>query len=554
MPDLSRLRDERGFTMIVTILVLLVVMLFSVGAYSAAMGDLGSGSRTRDQKQIHDAAKAGASWYEAQLLNDPNYWTKCAAVPTVDGGASAPVLDHLWDGTGADPRLWRAVDPVNPQAGQYAVELIPANGKAACDPNDPTGSMIDTSTGTMRLRVSGRTAAVAGQAPTKRSVIVTLRRRGFLDFIYYTHREIMDPTLWFSPSQVNTSDPATSLARTWVNTNCTQTWAFRKTARFTGSIKWAGASTATAYTNYDLCGAKGNIQFASSDVIRGPFHSDDGILACTVSTTTRPKFGRDDQDAIEISLTTAQGDWRQSCSGGTVPPDWVGTYKPGAASIPTPPDNLAIQRNVTAGYLFTGATTIVLNPAGKPVGTMDVTNNGTTTNIAQPANGVIYVKSNNCTTTYDPNNITAPANCGDLTIKGVYTQSMTFGAEKDIIINGSLTRSGDKLLGLVGNQFVRVAHTCGNTSLANINIQAAILSTQYSFLVDNYWCDNLGNLNVTGAIAQNYRGVVGQSGSKGYIKNYVYDDRYRYRTPPKFLDPVQSGWRVVRVAEQVPAV
>lgn len=541
--------------MIVTIMVLLVVMLFSAGAYSAAIGDLGSNSRTRDQKQIHDTAKAGASWYEAQLLSDPNYWTRCSAVPTVDGGAAAPVLDHLWDGTGADPRLWRAVDPANPVAGSYAVEMIPANGKPACSSADPIGTMIDTDTGTMRLRVSSRTSAVAGQAPTKRSVIVTLRRRGFLDFIYYTHREIMDPTLWFSPSQVNTSDPATNSARAWVNANCTQSWASRGAARFTGSIKWAGSSTATSYTNYDLCGAKGNIQFASTDQINGPFHSDDGILACT-SATQQPKFGRDDQDAVEISLTPAQGDWRQACSG-TTPPNWVGTYKPGTATIPTPPDNLAIQRNVTAGYLYTGATTIYMNPPGKPVGTMDVTNSGTTTNVAQPANGVIYVKSSNCTTVYDPNNpYGAPANCGDLTIRGTYTQSMTFGAEKDVIINGAITRSGDRLVGLVGNQFVRVWHVCGNTSLANLTIQAAILTTQDSFLVDNWKCDQLGNLNVTGAIAQNFRGVVGQSGSpyKGYIKNYVYDDRYRYRTPPKFLDPVQSAWRVVRVAEQVPAV
>src|SRR6185436_17973862 len=214
----------------------------------------------------------------------------------------------------------------------------------------------------------------------------------------------------------------------------------------------------------------------------------------------------------------------------------VGTYKPGAQTIPTPPDNLALQRNVTPGYLYTGATTIVLRSDGK----MDVTNGGTTTlGVTQPTNGVIYVKSSSCTTIYDPGSpYSAPANCGDLTIKGTYTQSMTFGAEKDIIINGALTRSGDKLLGLVGNQFVRVYHTCGSTALANITIQAAILTTQNSFLVDNYWCDNLGNLNVTGAIAQNFRGVVGQSGSKGYIKNYVYDDRYRFRTPPKFLDPV----------------
>jgi hypothetical protein len=554
MPDLSRisarLRSERGFTMIVTMLVLLVVMLLSAAAYSAAMGDLGSGSYTGDQKQVHDAAKSGVSWYEAQLLNDPNYWTRCSTVPTVDGGATAPVYDRLWNGTGADPRVWRQVDPANPRAGSYAVELIPANGKPACSPADAVGTMIDTASGTMRLRVSSR---MPGSGP-RRNIIVTLRRKGFLDFIYYTRLEVMDPKLWFGPSQVNTSDPSTNTARAWVNANCTQTWPARQNARFTGSIKWAGSSSATSYTNYDLCGAKANIMFASFDQIRGPFHSEDGILACT--SPSSPAFGRSDQDAVEIAVpdTTPSQAWRPAC-GGSAQPNWVGTYKPGSAAIELPPDNKALMRNVTPGYLYTGATTIVLKNTGK----MDVTNNGVTTlNVDQPANGVVYVASDNCTTTYDPANpYGAPATCGDLTIKGTYTQSMTFGAEKDVIINGPIAKSGDKLLGLVANNFVRIYHTCGSTSLANLNVEAAILTVKDSFLVDNWKCDQLGQLTINGAIAQNHRGVVGTGsggGYTGYQKNYNYDDRYRYRTPPKFLDPVQSAWNVVRVSEQSPGV
>jgi hypothetical protein len=39
----------------------------------------------------------------------------------------------------------------------------------------------------------------------------------------------------------------------------------------------------------------------------------------------------------------------------------------------------------------------------------------------------------------------------------------------------------------------------------------------------------------------------------GYRKDYVYNDRLRYREPPFFLDPVQASWRVARQNEQVPA-
>jgi hypothetical protein len=38
----------------------------------------------------------------------------------------------------------------------------------------------------------------------------------------------------------------------------------------------------------------------------------------------------------------------------------------------------------------------------------------------------------------------------------------------------------------------------------------------------------------------------------GYLKNYEYDDRLRYRTPPFFLDPVKITWKVLRTNEQVP--
>ena len=57
----------------------------------------------------------------------------------------------------------------------------------------------------------------------------------------------------------------------------------------------------------------------------------------------------------------------------------------------------------------------------------------------------------------------------------------------------------------------------------------------------------IGTLTVTGAIAQKFRGPVGTSGGTGYIKDYAYDDRLRYREPPHFIDPVQAAWRMSRL-------
>jgi hypothetical protein len=101
-----------------------------------------------------------------------------------------------------------------------------------------------------------------------------------------------------------------------------------------------------------------------------------------------------------------------------------------------------------------------------------------------------------------------------------------------------------------------VSSSCSNSGAGpgSIQIDAAIMSLTHSFIVDNYYCGGpLGVLTINGAITQYYRGAVGTSGGTGYIKNYTYDDRLRYRSPPKFLDPVQAGWVVKTYNEQVPA-
>ena len=43
------------------------------------------------------------------------------------------------------------------------------------------------------------------------------------------------------------------------------------------------------------------------------------------------------------------------------------------------------------------------------------------------------------------------------------------------------------------------------------------------------------------------------SPAAGYTKDYRYDDRLQYRSPPFFLDPVAASWHVIRSNEQVPA-
>jgi hypothetical protein len=89
-------------------------------------------------------------------------------------------------------------------------------------------------------------------------------------------------------------------------------------------------------------------------------------------------------------------------------------------------------------------------------------------------------------------------------------------------------------------------------SLENPKIYAAILSTTHSFVVDNFNCGtkSLGDLSVYGAIAQNYRGIVGTVNgttiATGYNKDYKYDERLAVDEPPYFLSPLNAGWKVAR--------
>ena len=187
--------------------------------------------------------------------------------------------------------------------------------------------------------------------------------------------------------------------------------------------------------------------------------------------------------------------------------------------------------------------------------------------MALPPNGVIYVQNGVCGTSYtltqDYNN---PEGCADVWLRGTYSQSLTIASENDVIVNGNVTRSGDVMLGLIPNNFVRVYHpvtnrsgtSCTNAASTptNVSVDAAILTLAHSFIVNNYYCGAvLGTLSVNGAIAQKFRGPVGTGGSSvttGYVKAYAFDDRLRYVNPPYFLSPVQAPWDLMRFNEQSP--
>jgi hypothetical protein len=506
-------RCQQGFTTVTLMGVLMVGGLLVAASFAAVDPDIGLTKKDEDSKQAYGAAEAGLAYYMNRLGQDTNYYVKCTNVAPPEGPGTSPV-NQAWNGTSptTDPRVSRAIPGYK---ARYAIELLPAPGYTSCVQNQQE-SMIDPDTGTFRIRSTG----VSGG--TKRSIVATLRRKGFIDFLYFTDYETSDPATYADPDD-----------QEYASENC---------------IAYRSSRPA-------LCD---DISFISADHISGPLHTNDDILICG-----SPKFGRGENDAIELNGTGPGYSTAPGCSSNAV---FAGTVDYPAGTLPMPPSNAELANVAYPSYTYSGETTLELLGSSLRV----TTSTGTQT-LPYPPNGVVYVKSTSCITGYArKQTYAAQPGCGNVRVSGTYNGDLTIGADNDIIVTEDvLAGSTGVLLGLIANNFVRVYHPvdgwsnndrdCNNNGgPGNITIEAAILAINHSFIVDNWYCGNpLGTLSVTGAIAQRFRGPVGtHSGtsiSSGYLKNYEYNDRLRYREPPSFIDPVEAPWKIARQNEQVPA-
>src|SRR4051794_28482240 len=346
-----RLSDESGMTMVVVMGVLLVATLFSVAAISAADGDIGQTRTDVDRKQAYAAAEAGINDYMSRLNQDSNYWTNCTNVP-----APAPV-NQRFVRTGAaqaDPRKWRKLP--NSTEADYTIELIPANGKAACDPNDPAGTMIDSSTGAFTIRATGRSSAQGTGTPVYRSITAKFRRKGFLDFLWFTDLETRDPEYLRGQSTYATAQ-----------TECIK---YERNGRPDTPCQ--------------------DITFIGGDGIRGPLHTNDRLLV-----SGNPVFGRNSNDEIETVAKDGKGHpegpaWEPNGSGS---PNFVGKLVSGAPKMEMPPTNAQLSQLAT--WVFTGDTQLKFNDTSVHVTTY---NQATGAKIEEDRsltdptfNGVIYV-------------------------------------------------------------------------------------------------------------------------------------------------------------------
>jgi hypothetical protein len=639
--------------MIVALLVMLVTSLLVTAAFVGANGDIKLTRTDTSQTKAYYAALAGISEYKYQLKSNPNYWLKCPTTGEVKVTGTA-------DETYTVKTLHSSKHTESEcKAGKQSAIL------------ETSGSAI----GTFRIESTGTSGSGSGKET--RSIVATFTHPGFLDYVYFTNYEILDPA-------AQNPEP----------TECEHYYEYR--------------------VEHNLTKTCGTIQFAAKDKVNGPMHTNDAGAICAEGGS-EPTFGRTSSDKIEMDggHYGAGG----SCSNS---PNILGTFTEEGPTL-TPPETDS-ELLEAAGYKFKGKTIIELH-SGTP-NTMTVKTGGSTETKTFPENGVVYVENaaSGCNIKYAPfdTSYTGDENCGNVYVKGSYTESLTIAAANDVIISGSIETThessgeptGGAALGLIATNFVRIYHpvqeeysvehytpkteqpvgaskeicattttrsgklTSGNKEVTSVSsstagltvgeeisgtgiatgttikeiksstviilsknatasgtqtltfykptgfeyhsgqklcveegksgytyhesetlyaeecnstkdtytsngkceyqnnssgcdaenlsktedpngwgsieptIDAAILSTAHSFIVDNFKCGkHLGELTVWGSIAQFWRGPVGTGGSStgtGYTKNYNYDDRLTGIQPPDFLSPSTTSWKLSR--------
>ena len=240
-------RGQRGFSMFLVIIAMFVTSMFVAASFAAINMDFSPSAQNKARKSSYAAAEAGLGWYLKQLRSNPDAWTQCITVEDPNALEKSPI-NQQWDGVAPDKRQWRKLPGVD---DEYTIELLHTPRFTACDPTKQE-SIVDMSTGTFKVRVSGRSSAAD---PHPRSIVATFMRDGFLRFIWFTDQENRDPQ-----AAANASD-RTEQQRDCVNRN--------RTARASKNCV--------------------EIQFAGDDGIHGPMHTnDESFLICGT-----PTFGRE---------------------------------------------------------------------------------------------------------------------------------------------------------------------------------------------------------------------------------------------------------------------
>lgn len=584
-----RAADETGAALVVVLGLSMTMLILVVAALSFSLSGMKVAHKDADVTSALAAAYAGVDEYSSRLSNDSRYQrygNPDAPFTIATGSASSVSLppeaeENPAFGLGTDG-TWATIAGTDNRASfRYEVD----NSRYS-------------STGTLRIRSTGK---VGNET---QSIVADLKQSGFIDFLYYTTYEIMDPDI--------------------ADTRCTSGWSGYVSG---GTVRHGNYCT--------------EIQFAAADVLDGKVHSNDIMRIC--SSTFKKKV------TTSTKITSPQ--YVDTCSTNAtfLDPANAGRTIPRVPDMDIPPTNSEMQIEARVdvpevtrpGCMYTGPTSITFNSDGtvtvvspwtkvtQPSLTAGIdskspaecgeisalhTSKGAT--FTPPGQNLLFVQSVPGQSSGDPNRwnnssypdgftcsnskkvnegwnfrypntssqprvrypledertpqesktATPAYGCrtGDAYISGTVNGQVTVASDNYVYITGDLTYadSAVDVLGIVGNNAVWVWNPMSDSNQGygcssgycpmtpkNRTIKAAILSVKHTFQVQNYAVGpHRGTLTVIGALAQKFRGTVGTSAPTGYDKDYRYDNRLFSISPPKFLLPTSTTYGVTKYA------
>lgn len=572
----KRLRrsDDSGYVLAVVIGLGLVMLLMVATTLTMTTSGEQKSDTDTDWNAALAAAYAGVEDYKSRVENDTSY--------ARFGNPSDP---YTASSTGITLPTGSSANPAFNIAANQPWAVVPGSGGKAQFRYEIDNSKYG-STGVIRLRSTGK---VGNQT---RSVIADLKQNGFNDYVYYTNFEVQDPTIsgesascgnyyWIRPSSCAQIQFASGdILRGKVHSN--------DRILVCGS-DFKGSVTTASQTN-PLYAISGGCSDATWEV--APFHPVKvQSIDMPPTNQTMPLETRNDLPAqvphpgcmytgpTSIKLNsngtvTVISPWTKytnisATPGGSTNPAGCGIPgtgsgqlgSTGGATFATPTDNLMFVQNVPS----TSSDPNYWSSSAKPSNFSCTT--GTTN--GRSKEGFKFGSFAYPTTNEDPpltSTVSAPAyGCrnGDAYTSGTLKGHLTIATQNYIYIVGDLLYSNNQqdLLGLVAQNAVWVWDPMKNISTGgwygssgtallgqNRTIYAAILSVAHTFQVQNYQIGGArGTLKVVGSIAQNFRGTVGY-GSNGFLKDYGYDTRLTYSSPPKFLMPTSTTYNTTQVA------
>jgi len=561
-------RDDQGMAMAIVLIFGMVLVVMVATALTVATGGLRRADTEQDWNGALSAAYAGVEEYQARLSNDSSYARY--------GDARAPfslASKDLVLPTGATANKAFGTGPT----GTWAT--VPGSGGTAQFRYEVDSSAFST-LGTLRIRATGK---VGDQT---RSVTADIRQRGFTDYLYFTDLEIADPqhTGVGASCRVHAWEgrPTTGCGELAFGSNdvvagdahsndtmriCAATFTTRVT---TATPEYAGSTYTARDSNYTSCaGAKfpvGTTAPQRTSTVGLPDTNTKLIRqtrtdlpdevptpGCLYTGPTDIVFNANGTMTVKSPLTRVTQTEGDTATKGSAP-DLCGKVSSGENGLASP-----------AGSTFPV-------PTGRVVYVQDVPTSSSDKNFSSTAsvpatctrNGVGYPLVDETPPAAKAaltESVTGTGPCaygsrsGDVFVKGTMSGQLTIAPMNYLYVTGDLVY-GDPdrdILGLAPTNTAWVWNPVkGSTAMLpdrNREIDAAVISVAHSFTVQNFDTGgSRGTLTIKGALSQAYRGIVSY-GSNGYVKNYVYDGRLKYLSPPKFLNPVTTVYGITTLTE-----